>query len=72
MPDLSLALNDFNLVPETAPSNYNEKILPSAGDWSMQHRIKDKDGCASITVSKLNEHIADYRQQKHKQFNFLR
>ena len=69
-----ITLNDFNLVPETAPSNYNEKILPSAGDCSIQQTVKDKDGCASITVSytKLNEQIADYRQQKREQLDLFK
>ena len=28
----TVALNKNNLLPETAPSNYNENILPSAGN----------------------------------------
>ena len=69
-----IALNDFNLVPKTAPSNYNEKIMPSAGDCSIQQAVKDKDGCASITVSytKLNEQIADYRQQTREQLDLFK
>ena len=30
--DPTVALNNNSLLPETAPSNYNENILPSAGD----------------------------------------
>ena len=69
-----IALNDFNLVPETAPSNSNEKMLPSAGDCSIQEAVKDKDGCASITVSytKLSEQIADYRQQKREKLDLFK
>ena len=30
-------------MQENAPSNYNENILPSAGDCSIQQIVKDKD-----------------------------
>ena len=34
--DPSVALSNSDLMPETAPSNYNENILPSAEDCSIQ------------------------------------
>ena len=48
---------------------HNDNILPSAGDWSMQQIVKDKEDCASIPTSstKINKKIADYRQQKRQQ-----
>ena len=49
--DPSVALSNSDLMPETAPSNYNENILPSAEDCSIQQTVKDKENCASITVS---------------------
>ena len=52
-------------MPETAPSNYNENILLSAGDCSIQHIVKDKEDCASIPTNstKINKQIVDYRQK---------
>ena len=38
-------------MPETVPSNYNENILPSAEDCSIQQTVRDKENCASITVN---------------------
>ena len=35
--DPTVAINNINLLLETGPSNYNENILPSAEDSSMQH-----------------------------------
>ena len=40
----TVALNKNNLFPEIAPSNYNENILPSAGNCSIQQIVKDKRG----------------------------
>ena len=53
-------------MPETAPSNYNENILPSAGDCSIQEIVKDEEGCANIPTNsiKINKQIADDRQEK--------
>ena len=60
-------------MSENAPSNYNENILPSVGDCSIQQIVKDKKDCASILSSstKINNQIADYRQQKRQQFDFF-
>ena len=60
-------------MPETAPSNYNKKILPPAGDCSIQQIVKDKEDCASIPTSsaKIKKQIADYRQQKRQQFDLF-
>ena len=67
--DPIVALNNNDLVTETAPSNCNENVLPYAVDCSMQHLVKDKEDCARILVSstEINEQIADYRQQKSQQ-----
>ena len=64
--DPTAALNDNNLLPENAPSNDNENILPPAGDCSIQQIVKDKEASASIPTSsaKIKKQIADYRQQK--------
>ena len=35
--DPTVAINNINLLLETGPSNYNENILPSAEDSSIQH-----------------------------------
>ena len=69
----TVALNNDNLLPETAPYNYNENILPSAGDSSIQQIVKDIEDCASIPIScaKINKQIADYRQQKRQQFDIF-
>ena len=71
--DPTVVLNNNNLLPETAPFNYNENILPSAGDCSIQQIVKEKEDCASIPTSftKLNKQIADCRQQKCQQFDLL-
>ena len=65
--------NNNNLLPETAPSNHNENILPPAGDCSIQYIVKDKEDCASIPTSsaKIKKQIADYRQQKRQQFDLF-
>ena len=65
--------NKNNSLPETATSNYDENILPPAGDCSIQHIVKDKEDCASIPTSsaKIKKQIADYRQQKHQQFDLF-
>ena len=62
----TVPLKNNNLVPETAPSNYNENILPSAGDCSIQEIVKDEEGCANIPTNsiKINKQIADDRQEK--------
>ena len=70
----TVALNNNNLLPENAPSNDNENILPPAGDCSMQQQIvKDKEASASIPTSsaKIKKQIADYRQQKRRQFDLF-
>ena len=61
------------MLPENAPSNDNENILPPAGDCSIQQLVKDKKDCASIPTSsaKIKKHIADYRQQKRQQFDLF-
>ena len=53
--DPTVALNNNDLVPKTAPSNYNENILPPAGDCSIQQIVKDKDKeeFASISASSI-------------------
>ena len=53
--------------------SYNENILPSAGDCSIQQIVKDKDNSASIFISstKINEQIADYRNQKRQKFDIF-
>ena len=63
----------LNLLLETEPSNYNENILPPAGDCSIQQTVKDKEDCASIPTSsaKIKKQIADYRQQKRQQFDLF-
>ena len=68
--DLTVALKNNDLVPETVPSNYNENILSYAVDRSMQQLVKDKEDCANIPGSsiKIIEQIADYRQQKSQQY----
>ena len=68
--DPTVALKNNDLVLETAPSNYNKNILPYAVDRSMQQLVKEKEDCASIPGSsiKINEQIADYRQQMRQQF----
>ena len=60
-------------MPENAPSNDNEDILPPAGDCSIQMIVKDKEASASIPTSsaKIKKQIADYRQQKHQQFDLF-
>ena len=57
-------------MPETATSNYNENILPSVVDCSIQRIVKDKEDCASIPTrsTKSNTQIADYKQQKSQHF----
>ena len=57
-------------MPETATSNYNENILPSVVDCSIQRIVKDKEDCASIPTrsTKSNTQIADYKQQKRQHF----
>ena len=69
----NVALNNNNLLPENAPSNGNENILPPAGDCSIQQIVKDKENCASIARSsaKIKKQIADYRQQKRQQFDLF-
>ena len=69
----TVALNNNNLLSETAPSNGNENILPSAGDCSIQQIVKDKEASASIPISsaKIKKRIADYRQQKRQQFDLF-
>ena len=47
----TVALDNNNLLPENAPSNYNENILPPAEDCSIQQIVKDKEDCASIPTS---------------------
>ena len=60
-------------MPENAPSNENENILPPAGDCSIQQIVKDKEDCASIPTSsaKIKKQIADYRQQKRQQLDLF-
>ena len=60
-------------MPETAPSNDNENVLPPAGDCSMQQIVKDKEDCASIPTNsaKIKKRIADYRQQKRQQLDLF-
>ena len=72
--DPIVALINKDFLSKTFPSCYNENTLPSVGECSMQLMIKDKDDCASISVSstKTNERIAEYRQQKRQQFNFFK
>ena len=61
------------MLLETVPSNFNENILPSAGDCSIQQIIKDKEDSASISTSstKIKKQIAGYRQKKHQQFGLF-
>ena len=61
-------------MPETAPSSYNENILPPSGDCSIQQIVKDKEARTSILSSsaKIKKQIADYRQQKRQQFDLVR
>ena len=69
----TVVLNNKNLLPENAPSNDYENILPPAGDCSIQQIAKDKEDYASIPTSsaKIKKQIADYRQQKRQQFNLF-
>ena len=69
----TIAFNNKNLLPENAPSNDNENILPPAGDCSIQQIVKDKEASASIPTSsaKIKKQIADYRQQKRQQFDLF-
>ena len=69
----TVALSNNNLWPETAWSNCNEIILPSAGGCSIQQIVKDKEECASIPTNstKIKKPIAEYRQQKRQQFDLL-
>ena len=69
----TVVLNNKNLLPENAPSNDYENILPPAGDCSIQQIVKDKEDYASIPTSsaKIKKQIADYRQQKRQQFNLF-
>ena len=54
--DPTVALNNNNLLPETAPFNYNENTSLSAGDCSIQHIVKDKGDYAILTsFSKINK-----------------
>ena len=54
--DPTVALNNNNLLPETAPSNYNENTSLSAGDCSIQHIVKDKGDYAILTsFSRINK-----------------
>ena len=55
--DPAHTLNNNDLLPETAPSNYNENILPPAGDCFIQQIVKDKEDCASIPTNsaKINK-----------------
>ena len=73
--DPTVALNNNDLVSEIALSNYNENILPSAGDCSIQKIVKNKgkEDCATILASstKINKQIAQYRQQKRQQFDLF-
>ena len=64
-------MNNNDLMPETAPSTYNENIRSSAEDYSTEQIIEDKDDCACISVSstKNNEQIPHYRKQKRQHFN---
>ena len=61
------------MLPETVPSNFNENILPSAGDCSIQQIVKDKEDSASISTSstKIKKQVAGYRQKKHQQFGLF-
>ena len=69
----TVVLNHKNLLPENAPPNDNENILPPAGDCSIKQIVKDKEDCASIPASsaKIKKQIADYRQQKRQQFDLF-
>ena len=60
-------------MPENAPSDDNENILPPARDCYIQQIVKDKDASASIPTSsaKIKKQIVDYRQQKRQQFDFF-
>ena len=51
---LTGTLNNNDLVRETAPLNYNEYILPSARDCSIQQIVKDKEDSARIPVKLAN------------------
>ena len=68
--DPAVAFNGNDLVRETTSSNYNEDMMPYTGDCSIQKIIKEKDDCIGIPESftKVNEHIAEYRQQKRQKF----
>ena len=73
--DPTVAVNKNDLVPETVlSSNYNKNIQQSARDCLIQEIVRDKDDCASITVSsaKFNEQIAYYRQRKCQQFDLFK
>ena len=61
-----VGLNNNKLLPETAPSICNEKILSSAGDCFKEQIVKDKENCAGTPASftKINKQIVDYIQQK--------
>ena len=69
----TVVLNNKNFLPENAPSNDNENILPPAGDCSLQQIVKDNKDCASNLTSsaKIKKQIADYRQQKRQQFDLF-
>ena len=43
-------------MTETGPFNYNENVLPSAGDCSMQQIFKDKEDCEEKIV-KCPKHV---------------
>ena len=60
-------------MPETAPSNYNDNILPFCGKCSIQQIDKGNEDCATILISssKIKKQIADYRQQKRQQFDIF-
>ena len=71
--DPTVALRNNNLLPENAPSDDHENILPPARDCYIQQIVKDKDASASIPTSsaKIKKQIVDYRQQKRQQFDFF-
>ena len=60
-------------MPETAPSNYNDNILPFCGKCSIQQIDKGNEDCATILISssKIKKQKADYRQQKRQQFDLF-
>ena len=69
----TVVLNNKNLLPENAPSNDNDNILPPAGDCSIQQIVKGKEDCANIPTSsaKIKKQIADYRLQKRQRFDLF-